>query len=568
MKSELKSLVTCSTTHEAKIFALCKFDNTYICEECYQKFHRGHLVEYLKFIAKDHLNFLKNLEEQIPLAINSCVILKENNTKSYVLKNTINKIRVYYEDIIESIRTACERKVTFVTNSLSESFEYIERLNKELEAKREELSIILMQIRQQQKNCENLIKVKQFKHLRSNLVKSKDTYQRLQQTMQHIENINKHLHDINPNITFNITPEDICSSIDQGVVIQNSKSKELPLNIKKSTVIGTDDVKLFKVLSMKKTPEPAKKYKRSERRSRSKVSSNFKGTLTRKLTEDIKQHNVKIFYIDTMNKLLYLYYPDIRKRSIVPLMYNKSFPEGFGLAEIGNGNLVMSGGEHKSNVLKTVYEINVQAKKLIELNSMILPRRDHGFIGVKGFLVAIGGSNEKSKALKHCEKYSIVENNWSELPELNESRNLLSPCVFSNRYLYAIGGSLSEHGKNETYEFLDIELPLRWVRLRIAVGGKEDTSIKLLGVGVAQISDTEILVFGGLTKNDYSNSSWILNVDTGILTSTGTFMKSKDAFCQRQSVFWDNHLYCYGYWSKYIYMFNIETFKWSIISLS
>lgn len=48
---------------------------------------------------------------------------------------------------------------------------------------------------------------------------------------------------------------------------------------------------------------------------------------------------------------------------------------------------------------------------------------------------------------RKAEKYSITEDKWSSLPQLNEDKCSCSLCVLDNKYLYVMGGlSKSDHG--------------------------------------------------------------------------------------------------------------------------
>ena len=149
-----------------------------------------------------------------------------------------------------------------------------------------------------------------------------------------------------------------------------------------------------------------------------------------------EQKDKRVVCIDAKRKMVLEYFPVIKKRSSIVLNSRKPFPEGFSITEMKNKKILISGGEQNNKIVSKAYYINEHKKMLMEIHSMMYARRDHGFVSIKGFAVAIGGYITELDMIKKCEKYDDRNDLWTELPELEEERNLLSPCAFSDIYIY------------------------------------------------------------------------------------------------------------------------------------
>jgi len=670
----------CQTNHEAEIFAVCKTDNTYICEQCYKEKHRGHNVEYLKFIANDHLNSLKGLEDKISEELTICMDIQRQFSKSVVTKKIIDEINLYYEALILALRNSCAEKIKDVLdNQLEPTFTKIDKMNNILEAQREELSYLYSQTKQNVKLVENSTSVSKYRTFTNSIPKYTILNQKYNAVATTIESVNGILRETMPILSFKTDPKNTCEIIDSGITISNPikaqpfsspkfhEEKVPPLNTheaikeksrEENKITESDTIRLFQVLN--DSPKPhftenkiteqkeeslgnklnvtydAKLYtnqsnklnesmsnnnskhklnksirspiKKSAQKSSLPTSPEFTKKYNRSHTPDINKQKPKIsptpppkkqifsnkkskpassdnqyylrcekriFYIEPLSKTLISYYPMTKETRSLKLICDKNLPEGFGAAEIlQSKRIIISGGERNKIIISNVYEIYESVKSLVERKNMINPRRNHGFVCIQGYAVAAGGYNKSAMALKKCEKFDTNKNCWTELPELNEERNFLSICVVSDKYLYVFGGSNSFESKSESYELLNIENPDKWTKMTIISLSDQASKYKKsmirlgFGLGSIQISKNEILLFGGLNEKEYFNSSYILNIESGILASTACPLKVKDAFYQRHAQIIGNMVYCYGYWSKCLHIFNIQNFDWNAINLS
>jgi len=48
-------------------------------------------------------------------------------------------------------------------------------------------------------------------------------------------------------------------------------------------------------------------------------------------------------------------------------------------------------------------------------------------------------------AINHCEKYSVVKDEWTEMKAMNRCKTNVSACIFDNQFIFVIGGSDFEY---------------------------------------------------------------------------------------------------------------------------
>lgn len=76
--------------------------------------------------------------------------------------------------------------------------------------------------------------------------------------------------------------------------------------------------------------------------------------------------------------------------------------------------------------------------------------------------IYVAGGYILGEVNKKCERYSIANDQWTQLPDLNEEKCSASLCVLDNKYLYSIGGLSKFDGQIQlisTIERLDILNP-------------------------------------------------------------------------------------------------------------
>ena len=80
-------------------------------------------------------------------------------------------------------------------------------------------------------------------------------------------------------------------------------------------------------------------------------------------------------------------------------------------------------------------------------------RDAHGITKYANRYIICVGSWHGEDSSKTCERYDVVTNKWTLLPNLNDSTCAPGLIVFNDRYLYKLGGT-SDIG---TVEMLDLK---------------------------------------------------------------------------------------------------------------
>eukprot|EP00826_Nyctotherus_ovalis_P049682 TRINITY_DN6020_c0_g2_i4.p2 TRINITY_DN6020_c0_g2~~TRINITY_DN6020_c0_g2_i4.p2 ORF type:complete len:169 (+),score=31.44 TRINITY_DN6020_c0_g2_i4:401-907(+) len=103
-------------------------------------------------------------------------------------------------------------------------------------------------------------------------------------------------------------------------------------------------------------------------------------------------------------------------------------------------------------------------------------------------LIVMGGNGEAA-TLGVCEEYSIIDNEWREMPALNKPRYWHASAFINERLLYVIGGCNTD----KEIEVLDISEKKAWIFVPILTNElKYDNSMVAF-----PISKTEIMILCG-----------------------------------------------------------------------
>jgi len=72
---------------------------------------------------------------------------------------------------------------------------------------------------------------------------------------------------------------------------------------------------------------------------------------------------------------------------------------------------------------------------------MITSRSSFGCtVNVHTKKIYVAGGQTNGVQTKRCEVYDVEQNQWKELPDLNEAKSAASLCILSGRWLYCAGG--------------------------------------------------------------------------------------------------------------------------------
>lgn len=119
---------------------------------------------------------------------------------------------------------------------------------------------------------------------------------------------------------------------------------------------------------------------------------------------------------------------------IPPLMYLDSS----GFLSVGH-KLYVSGGQRlNGSVLSNLHEYDALIGRWVQLPSMSVPRREHGFLACKQKLYALGGRSGRS-VLDSAETFDLIRKAWSPIANLPFAVSHFASATLKGK-LYLIGG--------------------------------------------------------------------------------------------------------------------------------
>lgn len=181
---------------------------------------------------------------------------------------------------------------------------------------------------------------------------------------------------------------------------------------------------------------------------------------------------------------------------------NFEIPYSLSITQLSNESAFITGGCYSDKkVIKKCFLYN--NKKFYEKNDMINERRNHSSIRIDNNIYVVGGMDNYFNHLRHCEKYSMINEKWSKCASLNIEKSHLSLCNIDNKYIFAFGGENKIDGilntiekycvVGDVWEIINIKLPYQ-----------------LECVGCIGISNREILIFGGFCPQKMFNRNTII----------------------------------------------------------
>jgi len=118
--------------------------------------------------------------------------------------------------------------------------------------------------------------------------------------------------------------------------------------------------------------------------------------------------------------------------------------------------------------------------------------------------IYVAGGYTHGNLTKRCEVYSIVDNQWRELPPLNEEKCSQTLVVLGGRYLYSLGGLTKQEAGAyllSSIEVLDLASPTpRWEMLPIKLPHQS------CDIGALPLDNLSLLIYGGWNKQASQNA--------------------------------------------------------------
>ena len=190
---------------------------------------------------------------------------------------------------------------------------------------------------------------------------------------------------------------------------------------------------------------------------------------------------------------------------------------------------------------------------------MIYPRADHSLCLLNGHIYAIG-SFVHNQCNMSCEKFDPQQNIWSPIANLNIGRAGAALCTFDNKYIYAFGGRDGQQQIIPQIEIYSTEFD-RW-EIMPPCSNQSFFTPSYMSLAM-QISETEIMIFGGKSKktNLVTKNSYILNTERGFFIE-GPPLRNPSSFMNVPVTHKDN-FYVFGN-DVYIHKFSLVDHTWSV----
>lgn len=177
-----------------------------------------------------------------------------------------------------------------------------------------------------------------------------------------------------------------------------------------------------------------------------------------------------------------------------------------------NGNLLVTGGYDDFDKITLPYFFFYDRfnKTITRLSDMLYGHSAHSILYVPPhFCVVVSGSG----TLK-CEKYSMEDNSWSELPDITVCRQNCSLFYYNKQYLYAFGGAYWDDSKKgfiylESVERLSLGYgsvagAKSWEQIQTYKYG--EVNLKKSVMAIISITSNKIYLVGGsISYNTYSD---------------------------------------------------------------
>ena len=146
------------------------------------------------------------------------------------------------------------------------------------------------------------------------------------------------------------------------------------------------------------------------------------------------------------------------------------------------------------------FELNLKSiTKPVKKKNMLLKRYGHSSVFLNGFIYIMGGfshkdiPNEVPVTLASCEKFSVLDNIWSYVSTMNESRSFGAAVVLDNQFIYMFGG-LHDFNVLQTIEKYDT-IADSWVALFFKL------PVPLAKLGVCVVDNRSVLICGGMSSD-------------------------------------------------------------------
>ena len=194
----------------------------------------------------------------------------------------------------------------------------------------------------------------------------------------------------------------------------------------------------------------------------------------------------------------------------------------------------ISGGYNTSKIF---CEYDCNTNKFIKLPDMLSNHYYHNMIGYKNYIYSISGFKSKK-----VEKYSLIENKWISLPDLDYERTFPNSLIYNdNLFIFGKINNIKDDSNITIIEYINL-------KDYIPNENKNWTKIELksnfpFNSGIIKLDNTNILVGGKLDINeDCINSSYNMQIEN-INNKYEINIKLNDSKLEKPDEFGGNNFY-------------------------
>ncbi len=218
--------------------------------------------------------------------------------------------------------------------------------------------------------------------------------------------------------------------------------------------------------------------------------------------------------------------------------------EGFDAVLLGPSLYIVGGLATGGQYLRSCVEFDLSSAgecKPRQRAELANERVAHTIQNVCGeYIYCVGGYNPTLKYLKQCEKFEVRLNRWVALPNMNEHKSQVSMCCLEDRFLYIFGGSIGPSKWLRTIEMLDLSRECFGWRLVKYSSPSEPQWTGSYCAGCVAVSDTQVLLFGGMQQE---KTGGCFLFDQVSMQGLDRALESEASFYQRKSLFLDGAVY-------------------------
>lgn len=268
---------------------------------------------------------------------------------------------------------------------------------------------------------------------------------------------------------------------------------------------------------------------------------------------EINQRNLYIYYIDTAKTF------KINGENLKIPLYH-------GSVQVEEGILFCGGFETAQiEYLKSTNKLEIlinETGSWIKKADMKFPKSHHKLVAFsKNLIYSIGGKKKGDTFYSVCEIYEIDKDNWKLAPELNEKKCLVSATSFNLSAIYTFGGF--NGGGLSTIEVIQPFSDNKWTIIQTK---KSEDWTARSEVGSFQLSDTEIMVFGGVIhKKACTDDVFIFDTNKNSMGKAPYKLEEKEWFSYRTIVKHQNRISIIGYVQKGMHVFDFHSKQWRVI---